>query len=271
MNSILAATSYRDALADEKLSRDKLLKLPRRTIDERQSWAERTGAFNSSPFSTSRVYLPAPYRIGASDPTRLSSTNIQAWNSSAEFHVAYDDEIDAPSNYALDSLNFFFSWTNNTGQDTSVTAATLLLVKGHARAIAVPGYIPGTYAYASIGWSGRFSIHEYIGNVIAEPTYEQNQAADFGFWAATAWSTFPLYQNVHQDRGYVFRTHRLDHNSFFFVPRGAIVLFQVSLEVNSHLEGGGGVYSRLSDDGFVSCPFVELHVASSGTTTTVAE
>ena len=69
MNSILASTSYRNAIAHKKLSRADSLELLHRTIDGRHNWLERIAAFNSPPVSTTRVYLPAPYKIEASDPT----------------------------------------------------------------------------------------------------------------------------------------------------------------------------------------------------------
>jgi hypothetical protein len=87
----------------------------------------------------------------------------------------------------------------------------------------------------------------------------------------TAQSTFP-FDSIDQQSEPVFRGYPLFHRNFFVVPQNGSLVFQVSLNVLSYMDGGltgsGWVDSFLADPDFLLCPFVEFQVGTSGSMST---
>jgi len=218
--------------------------------------------------------------IQANKPEWLLDSQIEPFNSTAHARIEYIDTIptDDPitgNNSAVDSVSFFFAWQNDTGQDAEVrNCATLLAVKGQAAGQAWAGYIPLVdIAAFSIGWIVNFQILEMWNRPPTSPIPEGEQQVKyivdmFGMAA----SRYPFGDSVNQQSVDVFRGYPLLHRNFFVVPRNGSLVFQVSLTVESFMDGGltgsGWVVSFFTDPDFLLCPFVELQVGTSGSMST---
>src|SRR5262249_38007965 len=138
-------------------------------------------------------------------------------------------------------------------------AETLLVVKGRGDCLASPGLF-NVVCWSAADWLAEFLIWETWNKPpTLLPKQGDQEALVLDIYVD---ATGPVFGDFGQKIVDVFRAYSLAHSNFFVVPRNASVVFQVGLEVDSGLDGGGWCTSSfLYDMGFLMCPYVALQVA----------
>ena len=197
----------------------------------------------------------------------FSDSKAEAWHSTAQFGVDYIDEIPSNDHNADAWVTFYFLWENDFGlsEDQSqafyVSTETFLVVKGHGDCYARAGLIPLSDASSALGWSATLRILYWRKDLGTSPPPDPDQLALITELSAHDTSKGPFLP-FKGDRQLidVFRGYPLAHSNFT-VGAGGLVVFEVTLNVASRLEGGGWCNSLFWNNyGFVACPYVELQL-----------
>jgi len=236
-------------------SNTQALKSLRRFIATRRKGAKSPGV--SPLLEGDTVMIDTPFMIKGHP--RLDGSNFEAFNSTAFFSGGYQGAI-PPDDFARDSVWFYFQWTNDTDSQFIVTAETILVVQGHGDCEASSD-IPFHDAAATLAWSAQLGVWETWFRPPLGLPLSDGQGVRIATISASVMFPYGLSDGHSFD---VFRGYLLSNSVPFDVPSNSTVVFQVGLNMNNYLKGGGdgcSVTSQLSPPvGFLMCPYVLLQL-----------
>jgi hypothetical protein len=191
------------------------------------------------------------------DPDFLVGSNIQPWNSTANFYLEFDSDVDNEI-----STSFYFAWRNDSLNDVLITAGTYFIAKGSVRTWSWALF--GT-AWVSALCKAQSKIMEFWNDPPSAPLFEDTQwdyigssRVDVSFYPRPQESDF-------QDD--ISRTYDLYQSNYFRVPARQTVVFEVGIQTDNriatYLNGDGIIWNDFGHYGnFLACPFVEVKCSS---------
>jgi hypothetical protein len=224
-------------------------------------------AHPDSPSTPNYMRLEKPFLIWAFRDGRpisiLEDTHVEPLSSWARFRTRWQqDEHLGPE----DEVVFYFMWQNDTGGDVVVDVESHLMLNGTCWAYAESGWIPpiwwgtGTFGEMGLWIDANLKLLEWWNQPASQPLQQPAQSIEIvelrvegGFTLGT-WGA-----KLGGESRTLAGSHHL-HYDGFFIPAGAVAVFEVALQMHySGMNGGSCEVNFLEPaESRLLCPYVEL-------------
>lgn len=201
------------------------------------------------------------FRDGVSETFDNQTLHREPLNSWARFSIWWDHQ----SGYIgpVDEVVFYFLWRNETGGDAVVNVESDVLLRGTCELAAQGGFIPelwplfGDIGESTLTIAAHLTLREWWNQPPTQPLRQPNQGREvIDRTVRGAFLPFSWGAGLGGERRTFADNYRLNYDEFF-VPTGAVAVFEVSL--NMHYGGRrGSIAVDFLAPGSVLCPYVEL-------------
>jgi hypothetical protein len=216
------------------------------------------------PATPSYETLDKPFLIwafrggGATD--MLSETHIEPLNSWARFLSSWEfsgDDYVGPH----DEVVFYFFWQNDTGSDAVVNVESQLMLAGRASVFAESGLIwtpfwgTGTIGDGHIRIAAQLKLFEWWNQPPTQPLAQPSQDREVLDWSVSGgWAVLGSGDGKSE---WVAGGYHVNYDRFF-VPAGAVAVFEVSLNMFYGGQKGSGSLDCQTAQEKLICPYVQL-------------